>query len=236
MTITDERAIELGRAVAAWDARWWSAGMRTMPDRDGRVWRLSWKDDERTAYNLTQESGRRLRHSAPCVGGMIPDLRDRPTQAAVLERVGKTGSPMTDEQWIEIGRRAVACKHWRWLPGMLALETNPEEYPGRVIDDRKSLVYEDGDGAIHEGVATRSDAPDFRDPATLGCLLALVREAWEAPDMLWGGRVEVHQDHREVFCVARPYHTQEGFLRYAAISSGPTEAGALVAALEAAND
>jgi hypothetical protein len=89
MTITDERAIELGRAVAAWDARWWSAGMRTMPDRDGRVWRLSWKDDERTAYNLTQESGRRLRHSAPCVGGMIPDLRDRPTQAGVLEQIEK---------------------------------------------------------------------------------------------------------------------------------------------------
>jgi len=85
MTITDERAIELGRAVAAWDARWWSAGMRTMPDRDGRVWRLSWKDDERTAYNLTQESGRRLRHSAPCVGGMIPDLRDRPTD--VLQEI-----------------------------------------------------------------------------------------------------------------------------------------------------
>ncbi len=94
MTITDEQAIEMGRGVAAWDARWWSAGMRTMPDRDGRVWRLSWKDDERTAYNLTQESGRRLRHSAPCVGGMIPDLRDRPTQAAVLERIEKaTGEP-----------------------------------------------------------------------------------------------------------------------------------------------
>jgi len=52
------------------------------------VWRLSWKDDERTAYNLTQESGRRLRHSV---------------------RVGKTGSPMTDEQWIEIGRRCPNC-------------------------------------------------------------------------------------------------------------------------------
>lgn len=113
MTITDERAIELGRAVAAWDARWWSAGMRTMPDRDGRVWRLSWKDDERTAYNLTQESGRRLRHSAPCVGGMIPDLRDRPTQAGVLERIEKaTGGHVYIEPFARQGDDGATIVEW----------------------------------------------------------------------------------------------------------------------------
>ena len=25
---------------------------------------------------------------------------------------------MTDQDWTELGRRAVACRGWRWLPGM----------------------------------------------------------------------------------------------------------------------
>ncbi len=121
MTITDERAIELGRAVAAWDARWWSAGMRTMPDRDGRVWRLSWKDDERTAYNLTQESGRRLRHSAPCVGGMIPDLRDAATLGCLLGLVrlawGDSGASVWHDRRAGVWSwMADGCIHGVWRP------------------------------------------------------------------------------------------------------------------------
>ena len=72
----------------------------------------------------------------------------------------------------ELGRRAVACKHWRWMDGMLIQPLNSrtavieEEY----IHDRgwsaKRRKWDD----LH---------PDLSDPATLGCLLALVREAWE---------------------------------------------------------
>jgi hypothetical protein len=65
--------------------------------------------------------------------------------------------------------------------------------------------------------------PDFSDPATMGCLLALVREAWGEPDlvacnagnydlMFW--HVWVRDDYASVGC--------------------DTEAAALVAALEAA--
>jgi len=75
----------------------------------------------------------------------------------------------------------VACKHWRWMPGMLAIDSCNEEHPARVIDARRSVVYEDNDGAIHEGVVSRSDVPDLTDPATLGCLLALVRQENDDP-------------------------------------------------------
>jgi hypothetical protein len=143
---------------------------------------------------------------------------------------------MTEEQLIDIGRRAVACKGWRWMPGMLALDSADEEHPGRVIDDRKSLVYEDADGAIREGVASRSDVPDLTDPATLGCLLALVREAWGEPL----ASVEVRQpgDLGCRACVRVPVGS-EGWrvVQWWCASQDPqySEAAALVAALEACN-
>lgn len=65
------------------------------------------------------------------------------------------------ENFEELGRRAVACKMWRWMPGMVLIE---------------------GYRVISESDATNEwwhdQLPDFTDPATLGCLLALVREAW----------------------------------------------------------
>ena len=72
------------------------------------------------------------------------------------------------EQFEELGRRAVACKRWRWMPGMRYLVGSTS---GRLTDNqckgKLPLVAE----AI----------PDLTDPATLGCLLALVREAWKKP-------------------------------------------------------
>ena len=130
----------------------------------------------------------------------------------------------------ELARRAVACRHWRWMPGMLALDSCNEEHPARVIDARRSVVYEDNDGAIHEGVVSRSDLPDLTDPATLGCLLALVREAWEP--------------HRGSDYIASTMHTGSGWgvgARYGSeglaaivLPTYASEAAALVAALEAA--
>ena len=80
----------------------------------------------------------------------------------------------------------MSCKGWRWLPGMLALDSSNEEHPARIIDARRTVVYEDNDGAIHEGVVSHADVPDLTDPATLGCLLALVREAWEGQFVVCG--------------------------------------------------
>jgi hypothetical protein len=63
---------------------------------------------------------------------------------------------MTDEQ-IALARRAVACRGWRWMPGMA------DCWGGRVREG--------------DGLDRATAFPDLTDPATLGCLLALVREA-----------------------------------------------------------
>lgn len=143
---------------------------------------------------------------------------------------------MTDEEWSELGRRAVACKGWRWMPGMLALDSTAEEHPARVIDARRSVVYEDTDGAIHEGVVSRSDVPDLTDPATLGCLLALVREAAE-PERAPGDwpMVCTYQSAAKKWGVGA-WLNESGKATFAALvlPTYPTEAAAIVAALEAA--
>lgn len=65
--------------------------------------------------------------------------------------------------------------------------------------------------------------PDLTDPATLGCLLALVREAWGDPYLIvrWSGH-----DWRVV--------RTDGSVSCWTVARGATEAEALIAALEAA--
>jgi hypothetical protein len=67
----------------------------------------------------------------------------------------------------DLAQRAVACRHWRWMPGMVWYRPSSALGPirGRMIgDDPSGLLLSEG-------------WPDLTDPATLGCLLALVREA-----------------------------------------------------------
>ena len=130
---------------------------------------------------------------------------------------------MTDRDR-DLARRAVGCGHWRWMPGMLALDSCNEEYPARVIDERRSVVYEDSDGAVHEGLVSRSDVPDLADPATLGALLALVRVAWGDPHLHAGRRIAGWG----------VWTSQSTPLYPVCVAKGDTEAEALVAALEAA--
>jgi len=113
---------------------------------------------------------------------------------------------------LDLSRRAVACKAFRWLPGMryLVLRTSPlESIAGRVPDLTRGWTHPPG------------MLPDLSDPATLGCLLALVREAWGDPEMhlVLGG---AGSGESRVATVVLP------------IPAGRTEAEALVAALEAA--
>jgi hypothetical protein len=76
------------------------------------------------------------------------------------------------EEIEELARRAIACKRWRWMPGMLSVKGL------RVVrrdDDRYVIGYYANRESLSERVV---DLPDLSDPATLGCLLALVRKAW----------------------------------------------------------
>lgn len=115
---------------------------------------------------------------------------------------------------LELARRAVACKRWRWVPGML---TDSGVRVFRVDDDGYVIGYGDHRYPVVREVPA-SALPDLTDPATLGCLLALVREAW--------GNNRLHC--RPDGAMWRVWSDEPGAHIYA------TESAALVAALEAA--
>jgi hypothetical protein len=74
----------------------------------------------------------------------------------------KQGEAMTDEEALALGVRLVACKHFRPMPGMRDLQGRTWT-PDLLWRWNRTI-----------------DRPDLRDPATLGCLLALVGNLPEA--------------------------------------------------------
>ncbi len=118
-----------------------------------------------------------------------------------------------------LARRAVASKHWRWIEGMLT------ERGDRIASvEHDSLIVLDEEFEIVELTDGKS-IPDLRDPATLGCLLILVREAHNAPHA-W-----VEARHGQRFRVVSPEGYSEATRMLCEWQVG-TEAAALVAALE----
>jgi hypothetical protein len=126
------------------------------------------------------------------------------------------------EETVALARRAVSCKGWRWMPGMADL------WGGRVREG-------DGIDRVHA-------LPDLTDPATLGCLLALVREAWRCPTVyVRQSRVRRVSDGVLAWEVKNLWLDAEacrclGIERQGGVQSWghASEAEALVAALEAA--
>lgn len=117
----------------------------------------------------------------------------------------------------DLARRAVACRGWRWMPGM--------RY--RLSPRHPWCRYE----PVTESPPSARSAlavPDLSDPATLGCMLARVREAWGAPYAQASPRLTGNPT-RATGWVAY-LNDDEADRRF----RGETEAEALVAALEAA--
>ena len=131
---------------------------------------------------------------------------------------------MTESQ-TALSRRAVACRGWRWMPGM---QTDSKFARVVTVDIDSGVACAAEEGASEDDCyAVWLDGvpvlPDLTDPATLGCLLALVREAWEEP--LLG----VAFDFDGGDWLVRPWNRSLLWQ-----GAGATEAEALVAALESA--
>jgi hypothetical protein len=134
----------------------------------------------------------------------------------------------------ELSRRLVKCKHFRWMEGMKTVSG------ARVlaVKDDDLVIDEINDNApafrprlpSFERLKASDELPDLTDPATLGCLLHLVREAWGEP---WVGFAAEPDDEGvdRWYPFSSRWHGNQFFDDDA--PAYRTEAEALVAALEA---
>jgi hypothetical protein len=137
-----------------------------------------------------------------------------------------------------IAREVVACGRWRWLPGMLTLSGL------RVVsvDDDGYAIGVRGYESARE--VELDDLPDLRDPATLGCVLALAREAYRCASLTTVAYIEKQRvewridaedcarEDIEVICNLHGFASEAQALVIALAERGESEV--LVAALEAA--
>ncbi len=129
---------------------------------------------------------------------------------------------------IALGKRAVACAGWRLMSGMLLVDVprsgcGPVAYQ-RLVHCRPVSPPRSPDPSVAWEYG--EPIPDFSDPATLGCLLALVREAWGSPSLF---ACDTTAGNRwEVYCPKRSdpvaYESAEIEALVAALEAAPTEA------------
>ena len=91
---------------------------------------------------------------------------------------------MTKDKLKRLGKRAIACRGWHWMAGMMTLDGELAVYatpPGS--EDQGPHLVQVFDERIERlrGVWLHKEQilPDLSYPSTLGALLALVRAAWK---------------------------------------------------------
>jgi hypothetical protein len=106
----------------------------------------------------------------------------------------------------ELGRRVIVCKNWRWMEGMNAI--TPDGLSGCRITPFTLAI-------------DHYMLPDLTDPATLGCLVDLVRKAY---------------DNKVVISIGNDWWSVETDLRYWDQDNTDSFLRAIVFALESANE
>ena len=146
---------------------------------------------------------------------------------------------MTTET-LDLARRAVACDGWRWLYGCPATATFAGEdvqlicmgHDNGRTADFYCLDHVEMWDCLHvdeqRGVDLR---PDFDEPAATGCLLHLVREAWGDLSMN-----AIYADPKEHGLSGPPSWVVCNDIGDRFSEELPTEAAALVEALEAGSN
>jgi hypothetical protein len=129
---------------------------------------------------------------------------------------------------IELAKRAVACSRWALSPRMHAFremeygDVGPSCTVILLDGPVAHVVWDQGSGRL-KPIAAAELLPDLSDPASIGCLLALVREAWGVQTLTTNYCDGMDQ---VAWAVVDAKNRPMGY--------GATEAEALVAALEAA--
>ena len=131
----------------------------------------------------------------------------------------------------DLARRAVACKHWRWMLRMRAVD-GAERFRVSVVSHGYPQGFDEQPPMkVNVDFGLRW-LPDLTDPATLGCLLALVREVRNDAGfhalLLPANENPIGSPEGSRWWVLRGVYTSYSGYAWA------SEAEALVAALEAA--
>jgi len=117
-----------------------------------------------------------------------------------------------NDKFIELAKRAVACRNWKLISGMRLIR---ESGWGEPASQRVPCTIPNG--------GYPNWLPDITDPATIGCLLALVREAWDMPYLVVNTNSVMCEDwYIFIASLDKMFH-------------GYTEAEAIILALEASN-
>ena len=137
----------------------------------------------------------------------------------------------------ELAREAVACDGWRWMEGMAV-------YPDGYREGDESIrlgceaytpsgfwfgMYSGNETTIDPDI--ENSIPDLTDPATLGCLLHLVREVYD--DLSHNA---IYSDPKQHGLSGHPSWVVVNDVGDRFSDELPTEAHALVAALKAGGD
>lgn len=103
-------------------------------------------------------------------------LRSLGFQVIVIRFLSKRGLML-----IEIGRRLMITKTWRWLPGMLTLGGDRVKHvtdDGRIFLDRGYVTLNDSnDWSVDYALIDNTDLPDASDASTQGSMLEVIHRA-----------------------------------------------------------